>query len=395
MASTIQSIDTGNYQTKVFDGQNVTVTQSLIAQLLSGTKMTTVPSETTRMLHYLGGSRKDLVGKMYIIGAGAEDRASAKPLAEHASKTQMALQLILACLQLPETGGHFALTKLALFLPEIAVEWQMLIDSVEGEHSFVVNGVNHRIEIPREAISVFQEGSGVNHFVRQRGLVSADEYLGVLDVGGGTFIGSLFNQSGELIDESRRIVGNDNRWGVYSGLATMISGSPLFVQGLGKTGDPQLIASAIARAEYESVPDPQEPTSLFLHPKQPLIYGTTGFDFSDIFSECNTAWTRACIREVWATWSHWQSRIGRIVVSGGGAPLLSAFINHPDQQRLGKFFIPYDSAFPHTNQVANAVGGYGMISSDVEISGSHPFLETSLESSNGRTPEVAPSVSRK
>ena len=370
MPSPTQSIDTGNFDVKACDGERLRIVQSLIARAPSGTKMTNKQSETTRMLQYLDGSRPDLKNGMWVIGAGASNYHSSKPLAENDSKVSFALQLILATMSLPETGGAFALRRLALFLPEVATDGETLINSVQGEHMVVLNGVTHTVEIPRSGISVFQEGVGVNAFCRQRGLVPPDEFLGVVDVGGGTLIGSLFDQEGELIEGSRRIVSPANRSGVYSGLAYRISVHPLFVQGYGSSPDPQLIVQAIATNTYTAVPNPHAPKRCMLVPDRPLLYGKAGggFDFSEIFTECNTEWWESAIKEIWGAWAQWHPRIGRVAVAGGGAYLFKALVDHPGQKEVGLYFIPEDASYPQSYRIANAVGGYALISPDFGVS---------------------------
>ena len=306
--------------------------------------------------------RQDLLNRLWVVGAGAADFRTAQYLANNDSKLSHALQLVLSNLVLPENGGSLSLHKLILFLPEIAKEGSQLIDDVQGTHMFRLNGETYTVEIPRSAIEVYQEGAGVAHFCRERALVPEDQVIGVVDVGGGTLIGTLFNAEGDLINESRRIASPENRSGVYSGLAANIAQHPFFTQNGYASPDLKVLVKAISQAEYEVVQSPEKKDILV--PKQPLMYGQSNFDFTSVFVEINDEWCRKALKEIWNAWSPWHPVIGKIAVCGGGAPLLGAIVNSPKLAGINKYFIPNDPGFPKTSQIANVVGGWGLGSVD-------------------------------
>lgn len=363
----IQSIDIGNAALKSFRGVGQpALLESLVAEIPSGARTSAATRGTkSRLISYLEGSRSDLVGQSWMMGSAAREYSQHKILARENDKIKYALQAVMAAVQFPEGSHELSLEQLVTFLPEIRAYEEPLMEALVGTHLFSRNGVTFRLIIAdRSKVLLLQEGQGAANFCYAMDLVNAAEhsYLGLIDIGGGTMIGTLFTSEGGWIEESRFNVGR-GKAGVYSGLAVSLCQHPDFVRRLREAPSSQIVLEGITTAKYDTVFN-EARNRYGLVSRSPIYYGNTRVRYDDLLSEVHSTWLRESVQQILGAWSQWSQRIGSIAIVGGGAVFAASLVDNPNNSPENglHFFVPQVPQYPNTPQMCNVIGGYPGIS---------------------------------
>lgn len=161
--------------------------------------------------------------------------------------------------------------------------------ALDGCHSVKINGY----KIPREIkvlSRVTEEGTGAI----LSGLYSPNRSIGLIDIGHGTTICSIF-RGGKLMEGSRKVWNS----GVYQ-LCEAISSHPDTRKHLRKYGNVHVIREGL-RANF--------------------VYGTTGWEFSSVYASVLKDWLGSCLAPAFKHLQPRQDELESIYLTGGGALL--------------------------------------------------------------------------
>lgn len=182
------AIDIGNAFTSKFDGAQVISVRSVIAD---------VPS---RLNLRQGSNVIEYGGALYHVGEPAFKYDSYRMMATYnkqvGSSLTDSLILLLNVISSAELGDT---TEIVLQVPEMLTNYQHdFVKLVHGFHTWVRDGIEYKTKIVVK--QVYQEGYGSWYMAQRSNALDYDGYSIVMDLGGGTVITTLFdNSSGEAI----------------------------------------------------------------------------------------------------------------------------------------------------------------------------------------------------
>ena len=284
------AIDLGNRFVKLSDQGRVWSVESIYAD---------VPASTPKAVEYVKGSREELVGKAWIVGPTARNyRRGIRTWTSE--KHESALRLVLGSLELPRRAKTAVdrrsfLFELVMSLPNPDVEGIQLQKALVGEHHIRDGGETVKVII--ESVKVEPEGIGAYRYGYRQGLTKPHSITGIIDLGGGTAIATLFDATGSQIEGARVVL---RRGGIY-GLASDIAADPRLASQVKGTPKVELIMDGIADGSY--------------------AYGVQGVSFASFFDEYCELWLKGILSEALNHWDPWLEGIGVILVAGGAAPL--------------------------------------------------------------------------
>lgn len=279
------AIDLGNRFVKLFDQSRVWSVESIYADVQGS-----IPTS----VEYVKGSCEELVGKSWIVGHVARNhRRGIRTWTTE--KHESALRLVLGCLELPRRSKT-ADFDLVMSLPNPEVESVYLEKALIGEHH-ITDGGGEIVKVTINSVQVEPEGIGAYRYCQKQGLTKDNSITGIIDLGGGTAIATLFDATGSQIEGARVVL---RRGGIY-GLASDIAADPRLSSQVRSTPKVELIMDAIADGSY--------------------AYGVQGVSFADFFGEYCEVWLKGILSESLNRWDIWLEGIGVILVAGGAAPL--------------------------------------------------------------------------
>ncbi len=284
------AIDLGNRFVKLSDQGRVWSVESIYAD---------VQGSLPKVVEYVKGSCEELVGKAWIVGHGARNyRRGIRTWTTE--KHESALRLVLGSLELPRRAKT-AEFELVMSLPNPQVEGIQLQKALVGEHHITDGGDPVKVII--ESVRVEPEGIGAYRYGHKQGLTKPNSITGIIDLGGGTAIATLFDAQGSQIEGARVVL---RRGGIY-GLASDIAVDPRLTSQVRSTPKVELIMDAIAEGSY--------------------AYGVQGVSFADFFEEYCELWLKGILSEALNRWDIWLEGIGVILVAGGAAPLAADWLD--------------------------------------------------------------------
>ncbi|NJM00794.1 MAG: hypothetical protein HC924_19445, partial [Synechococcaceae cyanobacterium SM2_3_2] len=187
------AIDLGNRFVKLSDQGRVWSVESIYAD---------VQGSLPKAVEYVKGSCEELVGKAWIVGHGARNyRRGIRTWTTE--KHESALRLVLGSLELPRRAKT-AEFELVMSLPNPQVEGIQLQKALVGEHHIIDGGDPVKVVI--ESVRVEPEGIGAYRYGHKQGLTKPNSITGIIDLGGGTAIATLFDAQGSQIEGARVVL---------------------------------------------------------------------------------------------------------------------------------------------------------------------------------------------
>ncbi len=291
------AFDLGNRFIKAYDGNQAWSMASVHVGILSNSPPL---DENSADIRYQSGSRTDLIKKRWIVGTSARDSDRCKNTVMLSNKVEVALGLFLAIVRPPGFHKQIVLDPVYASLPNPHQDGASLKEKLLGTHHFSRNDISLELHVNR--VITHAEGWGGYQYALREGVIQTGQINGVLDLGGGTAIASLYSASGQEIVEARTVF----RKGGSVSLALNIANEQemrVVARGQPKA---DMIMDAIASGTY--------------------TYGTTGYSFKHLFDRWREVWLKSLLEETTAHWDAWLDRISKIVLIGGAAPLAQSLV---------------------------------------------------------------------
>ena len=301
------SLDIGYHTCVAYDGHQVSTLRSVYAKLPIGQKAPTLPNTFTLQF---GGDR-------YLVGEGALSQRNYLPFANEDKLSAHILKLALYAL----AGDG----KVDLVISHYSADESTarLTDILSGTHRFTLDGERKDLDVRR--VTVLDEGRGSWLIAQQKGLLPADGYTGIIDLGCDTFIASFYTADGTRVEHQPY-----PQQGVKA-LATAIA------------ADTRLI-EAVAASANRSKPQVARVLDGF---KAEHYYARTGASWSEYFEAYRDSWFKSVIGAIKTDYAHLLPDTKRFIVTGGGAYLVA------DKLASATAFVVLDKP-----EIANAVGAY-------------------------------------
>ena len=297
------ALDLGNRFIKAYDGVATPWSLASVHADILNRNPPAIDTNSVQIQYHSGKSA--LIGKHWIVGMSAREARKYTNTVSLPNKTEVALKLLLGAVRPSKGFGpeDIVIDPLYTSLPNPDLDGPVLSESVIGTHDFTRNNVPLSVQINR--VVVHPEGLGGYNYAIRKGVLQRGEINGVLDLGGGTAIASLYNGDGQQIPEARAVF---RKGGSYS-LASDLAADPELVAAARGTPMMDMVLDAIANGTFQ--------------------YGTTSYSFQHLFNQYRAAWLQNLIDEVIARWDSWLDRISKIVVIGGAAPLAQMVVDDP------------------------------------------------------------------
>ena len=301
------SLDIGYYACIAYDGHRVSTLRSVYAKLPTGQKAPTLPNTFTVQFS----------GECYLVGEGAMSQRNYLPFANEDKLSAHILKMALYALA-PDG-------KVDLVISHYSADdaTARLTDILSGTHTFTLDGERKDLDIRR--VTVLDEGRGSWLIAQQKGLLPADGYTGIIDLGCDTFIASFYTADGTRVEHQPY-----PQQGVKA-LASDIA------------ADTRLI-EAVAASANRSKPQVARVLDGF---KTGHYYARTGASWSGYFDEYRDSWFKSVIGAIKTDYAHLLPDTKRFIVTGGGAYLVA------DKLASAAAFAVLDKP-----EIANAVGAY-------------------------------------
>ena len=318
------SVDPGNRAIKVYrPNQDPCSYESVLAPVHPGQRVKV--NATSAHCQYAQG-HESLVGQSWLVGSSAKHCQGSRCTVLE-DKALIAPKLILAAIVPPSRARkrpvEIDIETLFTALPDPDFYQGQLAEILVGNHRYSRNGIELSVEI--EQVQLLPEGYGAFQYALHHGVFDPDEGLiGLLDLGGGTAIASLWEGDSEIL-QARIVM---DKGGSY-GLANLIASDDRMKQLLAGKGkaDPARIMDGIARGSYQ--------------------YGRTSINFKSLFECHRQLWLEGIKNRMAADWQGWFEEIGCIVLVGGAAPLAAHWADAAEDE--------FVRLCPHP-QFANAIG---------------------------------------
>ncbi|WP_143467736.1 ParM/StbA family protein [Leptolyngbya ohadii] len=246
------------------------------------------------LVEYLGGTRTDLIGQMWMTGSLAYSYSPTTVLRVVDSpkgKPEFGLQLFLGAMSTLQYRPQWHLSMVAS-TQDAQTFGESLQSALEGEHivQFAEHGKPCTISISVQ--KVLEEGAGA--IVNARQLIDPDAQTVLIDLGQGTTIVSQFIARGKLLQ--RRVIPE----GVER-LIDSIASSLETRQRLGQEGDRQIIRAGIENGSFE--------------------YGKTGWNFRSIYVSELKIWVSSVLSPALKIAAPWLPTASAFLAIGGGSQL--------------------------------------------------------------------------
>lgn len=275
--------------------------------------------DSTRMVRYITGSNKSLEGKAWVIGEYA--KVLGQPLYQK-EKHLHSLEMVLGLIEPPKHQCDIVIDCLPYSVPDDLrnEETAIIYNSIQGEHEVEIN--KKRATITIKKVKIFSEGEGAFRYALKNNLIDnryKSSIIGIYDIGAKTTIITpiilMPNGQYNIIKKKKRVFA-----GVQD-LGQRISTSPNLRTVSTGSANIDLILEGIENGTYK--------------------YGTTGVSFLPQFDKYKQQWLDTLRGQVRTVWEDIISRIGQIIIVGGGAPLTDT-IKESDPDR---YVIPDNPRF--------------------------------------------------
>ncbi len=286
LVAPVLALDAGNYDLKFFAGSgHPKAIRSVRYQLPQGRDAVSF-SEASPLIELPDGRR-------YHFGAQAyKYRRQQQTVIEN--KVELAKLHLYACLEpLPGDVADYNL-NLHVSTPDPARNGEDIRAQLLGVHEFIRNDIAFRVNV--EAVEVGREGMGAYNYAKTQGLIPAQGYTIVVDIGGGTWLTRLVDADSEVIDENIM-----DRGGTYE-LATAISFDHRLTDHLGSSADPCIVMDGF-RIDH--------------------AYADTGLAWDEWLDEYLDPWFKGIFQTVKAQYTPYMPRVTRFLVTGGGSHLIA------------------------------------------------------------------------
>lgn len=229
----------------------------------------------------------------YVLGSLAR---SMKGLPTYqGSKTQLAHLLLAAAIEpFPDSDLPIYIETLRLVLPDSRkVEQFKDLTALAGITKTITrNGVPMTFEIGE--VEIVDETLPSYWYAKKHNLLTFPyDICGVLDLGGGTVLGRLITNDGQIIRKA-----DVSLPGTYN-LAREINA--FLIPTIGSSTELGLIMDAIANGSF--------------------TIGATGISFKKEFIAANTKWIAGIRSQLIESWEPFRDQIGDVIITGGSAPL--------------------------------------------------------------------------
>jgi Actin like proteins N terminal domain len=307
------SIDAGNFEIKACWGKEPIAIRSIFKKLPSSANLPR-HNDLSPVIEMTNGDR-------YAMGQYASEMQGSQAMAT-ARKEQYALLSVLSCLT-PDLCTNPIRLVFSHFQPEI--EKSNLIDQLQGVHRFKRNGKPFSVDI--EEVEIIPEGMGSWWAAKSRGLLPDSGLTLLVDVGGGSYLARVIDQSGYEVAPSVT-----SAKGGTVALAGSIASDARLVQALYQRG----VRSVKTAPIMEGFAD------------ESCRYAQTGVSFRDWMHEHVDSWFDSIIDEISTAYENYNDRITRILFTGGASNIVKSKIQGNDM------FCQMPKA-----SMANVIGSYG------------------------------------
>lgn len=300
------SIDLGNRFLKYrAESQRPHRMLSAIAEVVAHSRPNLDPT-TSALLEYLDGAAP-YVGQRWVVGESARESTIYSNTVSLPNKATEALRLILAPIAPTSPADtEISIDRLYITLPDPDQDGAGLRQLVQGTHHIRRNG--QELTVTFGQVVVCAEAVAGFHYALKRGVVKLGQLNGVLDLGGGTAIGALFNRKGQEIQDARAVLRKSGVFALAACIAT----------------NREMTALTRGAAAIDRILDGME--------RQDFRYGNTGHSFQTIFEAHYPIWIRQLMNELLARWDAYTDDLGVIAVIGGSAPLAEPFIQSTENR---------------------------------------------------------------
>lgn len=282
--------DCGNGYSKLHTAQGQILIPSYFKQISASDENSYESLGNGALVEYLQGDRTDLVNSKWLIGETAEiyfKQSFGRIVDDLRNKLTYGLQMLLGAIALIPRQQNYNLLIVASLHDSQAFSSD-LKKALQGQHMVKFDG-NQIVNICVNC-QVTEEGVGALIVSRSPG----QQKVALIDLGHGTTITSVF-EGNKLLQNSRKI----DTVGVHH-LCEAIANNLQTRRRLGKAANSHLIREGIG---------------------QNFRYGTSNWEFSDVYSDELRPWLQSCLVP---SWKHLQSRaddLDAIYLIGGGAAL--------------------------------------------------------------------------
>lgn len=282
--------DCGNGYSKLHTSEGQILMPSYFKQIVETDKNDYESLGNGALIEYLQGDRTDLIGTKWLIGESAEiyyKQSFGRIVDDFKNKITYGLQMLLGAVALMPRQQNYNLFVVASLHDSQAFALD-LKKALEGNHLAKFDGK----DIVNICVScqITEEGVGALLVARAPG----QQKVALIDLGCGTVITSVF-EGNKLLQNSRKI----DTVGVHH-LCEAIANNLKTRRYLGKPANPHLIREGMSRNFH---------------------YGTTNWEFSNIYADELKGWLSSCLVPAW---KHLQARaddLDAVYLVGGGAML--------------------------------------------------------------------------
>lgn len=302
MTNIIHSLDLGNRFLKYRSGyQTPRAMLSATLEVVGGSSPN-IDSSTSKDIQYLDGNPEHR-GRRWVVGESAREIQGYINTVSLQNKVEDALRLALATIDISTPGEAVCVERLYVTIPDPDQDGELLKTVLIGTHHIISNGVEASVTIKQ--VFPFAEATTGYCYAVEQGVLAKGQLNGVIDIGGGTAIGALFNARGQEIRSARAVF---RKSGAFA-LATRIASDPELKAIARGAAAIDKIMDAIARGDY--------------------LYGTTGNSFKHLFNAHYPIWLKNVVTEVISRWDGYIDEISGIAIIGGSAPLADCLTRDP------------------------------------------------------------------
>ncbi|UBF30161.1 ParM/StbA family protein (plasmid) [Kovacikia minuta CCNUW1] len=294
------SIDLGNRFLKYRSGtQQPEIMLSVMAEVLADSRPNLDPKTSADIL-YLEG-KPEYEGKRWIVGESARETPGYTNTVSLQNKVEEALRLVLATLA-PASAKEteMVIDPLYITVPDAERDQSLASAGLVGTHRILRN--QQAMSVTFNRVVVCAEAAAGYRYAIQKKVLVPGRLNGVLDIGGGTAIGALFNGKGQEIQDARAVF---RKSGAFA-LATRIAAAPEMKQAARGAAAIDKLLDGIARRDY--------------------LYGATGVSFKQLFDAHHPLWLKNLMNEVVSRWDGYLDDVANIAIIGGSAPLAAPLV---------------------------------------------------------------------
>ncbi|NET36963.1 MAG: hypothetical protein F6K19_33880 [Cyanothece sp. SIO1E1] len=251
-------------------------------------------SQQGGLVEYVSGRREDLIGKAWLAGFPAYQKAPTayfRTVDDKRGKLKYGLQMFLGCLATLPYREQWQL-HLVASIQDAQAFGTDLTRVLSGMHTVRFNGNRKASLIHITVDAVLEEGVGA--IVMAQSELNADEQVLVYDFGHGTCIFSIFGEGGKLMERKVTSGGVED---LIDAIATNLETR----KHLAQEGDRQIIRSGIEDKSFN--------------------YGRTGWNFRAIYQAELVAWMQSVMAPVLRAAAPWTPTADTIIAVGGGSQL--------------------------------------------------------------------------